>query len=383
MEHNEVNRIGYVPEGMMISSAQNREYTSSLAGLERARDEGVILEGTVILCDAALDLHVDFPALPGVEGLIPREEAVYTRPGETVKDIAILTRVGKAVCFKVLGIREPDARGIVTVLLSRRAAQAECATVFLPTLIPGDIIRARVTHLEAFGAFVDIGCGLSSLLSVDTISVSRIMHPRDRLWSGQLIWAVVKSVDHTTGRIFVSTKELLGTWEQNAASFRAGQTVAGIVRSVEDYGVFVELTPNLAGLAELRDGERCDGRGDPRCTAEVGDYYTRVGDAVSRTEISLRNPDARRYPDARCNSDARAFAESLIGRTAAVFIKSIIPERMKIKLVLLDACRADAASAIAPPRLNWYIRGDRTSHIDRWVYSPEGARKRVESLFVE
>ncbi len=112
---------------------------------------------------ATLNLHVDFPALPDVHGIIPREEAVYTRPGESVKDIAILTRVGKAVCFKVQSIDAPDADGQTVVRLSRRAAQAECAAVYLPDLAPGDVIRGRVTHLVGFGAFVDIGCGLYSL----------------------------------------------------------------------------------------------------------------------------------------------------------------------------------------------------------------------------
>ncbi len=45
-------------------------------------------------------------------------------------------------------------------------------------------------------------------------------------------------------------RELLGTWQENAARFRAGQTVTGVVRTVTDYGAFIALTPNLCGLAE-------------------------------------------------------------------------------------------------------------------------------------
>ena len=321
----------YFPEGQLLTTVRNRELTSSLAGLERAMDTGVIIEGTVILCDSDFNLHVEFPGLAGVKGIIPREEAVWSRDGEPVKDIAILTRVGKAVACKVVGM-ETDADGTVSVNLSRRLAQAECVSRYLDTLIPGDVIRARVTHLENFGAFVDIGCGVPSLLSVDTISISRISHPRDRLYNGQTIWVVVRSVDEGNNgnrRIFVSTRELLGTWEENAARYTPGQTVAGIVRSVEDYGVFVELAPNLAGLAEIRD---CD----------------------------------------------RETVRSLIGRTAAVFIKSIIPERMKVKLVLIDAHRGESIPA---PKLHYFIRGDEVEHIDRWVYSPAGAKKRVETVF--
>ena len=74
-----------------------------------------------------------------------------------------------------------------------------------------------------------------SLLSIDCISVSRISHPSDRFRAGDRIKVVVKSIDRENGRIFVTHKELLGTWEQNAALFSPGQTVTGIVRSIEDY----------------------------------------------------------------------------------------------------------------------------------------------------
>lgn len=317
----------YLPEGGLLSTPLNREYVSSLDGLERAMACGAIVEGIARLCDASFNLHVDFPALPGVSGIIPREECAFVKDGEAIKDIAVLTRVGKSVCFKVMGI-ERRTDGIIAHL-SRRQAQIECHERYLSALSAGDVISARVTHLEPFGAFVDIGCGMVSLLSVDAISVSRISHPRDRLYCGQAIWAVVRSIDRTNGRIFVSMRELLGTWEENAACFEAGQTVAGIIRSVEDYGVFVELSPNLAGLAEVRE------------------------------------------------EDKEAY-RALIGRGCAVFIKSIIPERMKIKLVLLDTYRTEPTF---PTALTYYISGERTEHIDGWVYSPEGARKRVETVF--
>ena len=176
---------------------------------------------------------------------------------------------------------------------------------------------------------MDIGCGLPSLLSVDAISVSRIAHPRDRLYGGQLIWAVVRSIDPLRHRVFVSMRELLGTWEENAARFQPGQTVAGIVRSVEDYGVFVELAPNLAGLAEFRE-------------------------------------------------DQRSTIETMVGRPAAVFIKSILPERMKIKLVLIDTYKTDALPA---PQLTYYITGENTVHLSYWLYSPASSPKRVETVF--
>lgn len=317
----------YLPEGALLTTSQNRELCSSLDTLERAMASGRILEGVAKLCDTDFNLHVDFPQIPNLTGIIPRAECAYVRGGEELKDIAVLTRVGKAVCFKVIGI-EHRANGVIAHL-SRRLAQIECLERYLNALCPGDVINARVTHLEPFGAFVDIGCGIVSLLSVDAISVSRISHPRDRLYCGQTIWAAVRTVDRSLDRIFLSMRELLGTWEENASAFEAGQTVMGIIRSVEEYGVFVELSPNLAGLAEIRDCDREEWR-------------------------------------------------AMIGRSCAVFIKSIIPERMKVKLVLLDTYRTEPA---LPTPLHYYIRGDETEHIDRWDYSPACARKRIETVF--
>ena len=313
----------YLPEGALLSTAENQEYISSLSGLERAMVDGRILEATVSLCDSTFRLHVD---LGGICGIIEREETVFCRTGESIKDIAIITRVGKPVAFKVKGFKRENGRIVAT--LSRRAAQEECQNHFLSALCSGDIIPAKVTHLESFGAFVDIGCGLSSLLTVDNISVSRISHPRDRLSVGDSVYVVIKSRDEAGERLYVSMKELLGTWKQNADMFEVGQTVSGIIRSIEDYGVFVELAPNLAGLAEIREDTR---------DAEI----------------------------------------AKVGATTAVYIKSIIPDRMKIKLILIDAYRGTPIEK----KLNYFVDCENERHIKAWKYSPPNAPKTVETIF--
>ena len=131
---------------------------------------------------------------------------------------------------------------------------------------------------------------------------------------------MIKEIDDE-GRIYVSHRELLGTWEENAAFFTPGETVAGIVRSVESYGIFVELTPNLAGLAELK-------------------------------------------------------SDVVVGDTAAVYIKSILPEKMKIKLIIIDHYPA-------PPdkTMQYFLDPTACPHIGRWQYSPPGASKNIETVF--
>ncbi|MBE6534645.1 MAG: 30S ribosomal protein S1 [Ruminococcaceae bacterium] len=315
----------YLPEGCLLKTPENQEYISSISGLERAFVEGKILESTVSFCDSSLRLHVD---LNGILGIMDKEETVFCREGEHTKDIAIITRVGKPIAFKVIGFRREN--GVIAAVLSRRKAQEECQNAYLDSIRIGDIIRARVTHLENFGAFVDVGCGLSSLLTVDSISVSRISHPRDRLCVGEEIFVVIKNRDEQNGRLYVSMKELLGTWEENASEFEVGQTVLGIVRSIEDYGVFIELAPNLAGLAEIR-------------------------------------------------ADTRDLEIAKIGAYTAVYIKSILPDRMKIKLVLIDSYRG------IPQQMKhkYFIDCENTKHLSRWIYSPATSNKTVETVFDE
>ena len=60
----------YMPEGALISTLKNREYTSSTEGLEAAHEKGVILEARVTLCDHNFNLHVDLGAR--IRAIIPR-----------------------------------------------------------------------------------------------------------------------------------------------------------------------------------------------------------------------------------------------------------------------------------------------------------------------
>ena len=303
----------YLPEGSLINTAENICALRSVRSLEEAQRSGRILEARAGICTNSHDLIVDLPCM---RGIIPREEGALGISEGITRDIALITKVNKPVCFKVMSISRRDD-GEPEAYLSRRAVQQECMENYIEKLLPGDVIPARVTHLEQFGAFVDIGCGIPSLIPIDAISVSRISHPSDRFVPGQKIFAAVKGLGD--GRVWLSHKELLGTWAENAAMFSAGETVPGVIRSVEDYGVFVELAPNLAGLAEPRRGIRA-------------------------------------------------------GQQAGVYIKALIPEKMKVKLIIVDVFDDN----LPPPVFRYFID---SGHITSWVYSTECSPKRIESHF--
>lgn len=267
--------------------------------LRRGAETGEVFQAMCYKCDEFHNLHLD---LGPIRGIIPREEAALGIRDGTVKEIAILSRVGKWVSFQVLTF---DLQG--NVIGSRRAAQAEAGSYFLSALSAGDVIPAVVQNPVELGAFCDIGCGFTALMRIDRCCVSRLTATSELFSAGQSIYAAVLNADDENRRIDLTYRELLGTWAENADGFRPGQTVTGRVRSIMPYGVFIELTPNLSGLAEPY----------PRL---------KIGDRVS------------------------------------VHIRSIQDQKHKIKLTVIDLLPPAPPS---PP--DYFITG---GHIDRWEYYP-------------
>lgn len=310
----------FYPEGCLINTADNRNSIKSLSSLQEAMTQGKILEARAVICDNEHNLIVD---LPSVKGIIPREEGAVGISDGSTRDIALISKVNKPVCFRVMNITK-DENGHPVAFLSRRSVQQSCIDNYISCLHAGDVIPAKVTHLEQFGCFVDIGCGIPSLIPIDAISVSRISHPSDRFTVGQSINVVVKSSAPENSRspqarVWLSHKELLGTWEENVSMFHTGETVAGVVRSVEDYGIFIELAPNLAGLAEPKEN-----------------VHT--------------------------------------GQSASVYIKALIPEKMKVKLIIVDVFNSDCPAK----NFKYFIKD---GHIDYWRYTTDASEKVIETIF--
>ena len=119
----------------------------------------------------------------------------------------------------------------------------------------GSRYEGIVKSIQPYGAFIEIAKNRVGLLHIEDISISRIKTPYERFKIGQKVEVMVKSIDRKTNHILLTHKELLGSWEENIKTFREGSKVKGIVKEADNYknGIFVELTPNLVGLAEYRE----------------------------------------------------------------------------------------------------------------------------------
>lgn len=288
---------------------------ASIDEIKNAMIKNEIIEGKVLLCDREHNLHID---LGVIRGIIKREEGAIGIDDGTVRDIALISKVGKSICFNIIGF-ERDVFGNTFAVLSRKSVQEKCKKEFLDNLKNGDVIDAKVTHLEKFGAFIDIGAGINSLIPIDMLSVSRISHPKQRLTEGQKIKVALRKREGD--KLTFTLKELWGSWEENADLFTPGETVTGVIRSIEDYGVFVELMPNLAGLAEIDDN-------------------------------------------------------LFEGQSVAVYIKSIIKQKMKIKLIIVEAYEQENTAKDL-------VYFNQSNHIDYWQYSPKDCPKIIKTDFNE
>ena len=159
-------------------------------------------------------------------------------------------KVHKFVQFRVKEVNDDN------VILSRKQVQKEALNWATNNLKVGEEISGIVKSIKPYGAFVEIGGGVVGLVHIEDLSVARIKTPYERLKIGQKVDIVVKSIDKEQNKIILSYKELFGTWEENAQKFTQGSTVKGKIRETEKNknGIFIELTPNLVGMAEYKEG---------------------------------------------------------------------------------------------------------------------------------
>lgn len=229
-----MNTFKFFPEGWKNDSLDTRD----------------IFQGIVEKCDENYNLHVKMN--DGTEGIIPREEVeAVNLDKDGLPKINLCTgKVHKYVQFK---IKEKDGDNLI---FSRRDLQEDVLNYIKTDLQVGQTVKGIVKNITPYGAFIDIGGGVVGLVHIEDLSVARIKTPFERIKIGQKLDIVVKYIDRETGRINLSYKEMLGSWEENAKNFELGMKTKGIVRETEKNknGIFIELAPNLVGMTEYKDG---------------------------------------------------------------------------------------------------------------------------------
>ena len=235
----------FIPEGW---EETKDEFSKSF--IQDAFSSGKTLQGYVNECDSNYSLHLDLGN--NIKGIIPRQEL----EGINVDDFGFCSpsicknKVNQFVQFKIKEIYDENK-----VILSRKSVQNE-ALMWARDLEPGMVVNGIEKNMRKFGAFVEIGGGVVGLLHIEDISVSRIKSPEERFFIGQKINVMIKSIDKDNNKIVLSYKELLGNWDENIKEYSEKTVVEGSVKETDKFknGIFIELKPNLVGLAEYKEG---------------------------------------------------------------------------------------------------------------------------------
>jgi small subunit ribosomal protein S1 len=162
--------------------------------------------------------------------------------------------VGKTYAFKILQLR----RGGEDVVLSRReilqAEHSDEMKAVRATLIEGAVMTGRVARLTDFGAFVDLGAGVTGLVHLTELAHGRVVRPSDIVSVGDRVPVKITKLDDATGKISLSVKQAVtDPWESVPASFIVGKAYPGKLKRFADFGAFVELRREVEALAPARE----------------------------------------------------------------------------------------------------------------------------------
>ena len=233
-----MNTLKFEPEGW-----ENEITKLDRSNWKSYKESNEILQGLVSKCDDNYNLYIKFE--DGLVGKIPRSEieAIKTENDGLPKTNLCSGKVHKFVQFKIKDIENDE------LILSRKEVQKEAINWIKNDLEIGQKVDGIVKNIKPYGAFIEIGGGIVGLVHIEDLSVARIK-------IGQTLEIVVKSINREQGKVILSYKEILGSWEENASKFTVGTKVKGKVRETEKNknGIFIELTPNLVGMAEYEDG---------------------------------------------------------------------------------------------------------------------------------
>ena len=241
-----MNTLKFEPEGW------NNEITKlDENNWKSYKENNKTLQGLVKKCDDNYNLYISFEN--GLIGKIPRDEVEAIKIGDNglPKENLCIGKVHKFVQFKIKDIDSENE-----LILSRKQVQNEAMNWVKNDLKVGQKIDGIVKNIKPYGAFIEIGGGIVGLAHIEDLSVARIKSPSERVKIGQKLEVVVKSINREQGKVILSYKETLGSWEENASKFLTGSKVKGKVRETEKNknGIFIELTPNLVGMAEYQEG---------------------------------------------------------------------------------------------------------------------------------
>src|SRR3972149_832771 len=235
-------------EGNLVLSKSRADFLMIWDKVLKAHETGEILQGKIVKRIKG-GMVVD---LMGMEAFLPGSQ-IDIRP---IRDFDAF--VGQTMDFKVVKVNVPTEKVVVT----DSDEEKKRISLSLKKLLPhpwesieekihvGDKVSGRVVSLTDYGAFIEIEKGIEGLIHNSEMSwTQHIKHPSQVVAMGQIVEAVILSLDKEEKKISLGIKQLEpDPWESLMQKYPVGSKHSGIARNFTNFGVFVELEPGVDGL---------------------------------------------------------------------------------------------------------------------------------------
>jgi len=296
--------LKYDPATERVSLGHKQLVQDPWATVQDRYPVGARMSGKVVsLTDYGAFIELE----PGVEGLIHVSEMSWSK---RVKHPSKILNVGDSVEAMVLGV-DPAARRIS---LGLKQVESNPWNELAEKYPVGTKIKGKVRNLTEFGAFVEVEEDIDGLIHISDMSWSkRVKHPSEVLKKGDVVEAMVLSIDADNQRLSLGLKQLAtDIWDDFFSRHQVGSVVEGKVTRMTNFGAFVELDEGIEGLIHVSEFD--DSHGSPAAGAEKIDLQ--VGSTYQMKIIKL-SPQERKIglsiramKDDQFRSDWEAYQES-------------------------------------------------------------------------
>lgn len=188
-----------------------------------------------------------FIDIGGVDGLLHITDMTWGRishPSELVK-------IGDTIAVKILSIDKDNSK----ISLGMKQMTDNPWTSIAPSIQVGSTIKGKISSITDYGLFVEIQDGVEGLVHISEISwIDRVENLNDLFKVRDEIEALIVSLDKENRRMSLSIKQLKADpWTSVKEQFKPGQIVKGPITNITDFGIFIQLTPGVDGLAHVSD----------------------------------------------------------------------------------------------------------------------------------
>lgn len=271
--------------GALVLGTQHGLKAHDLSGLQDAYSQGLPVAGLVTgVTKGGVEVQI-----AGQRAFCPASQIDI----HFVEDLSELT--GQLLDFRIMKIeggRRPN------LVLSRRAIleeeQRDRAVQTRARLEVGATLPGKVTSLQNYGAFVDLG-GIEGMIHISELSFARLGHPNEMLHEGQELEVAVLRIEKTDNpkrseKIALSLRALAkDPWQEASAAYAVGTRVSGTISRLEPFGAFVELTSGIDGLVHISELGADKRVNHPSEVVKIGDKVeaTVLGVDIEKRRISL------------------------------------------------------------------------------------------------